>query len=904
MSWYRRWRNVFRERALDGELERELQYHLAETVDRLTEAGWPEREAMREARRRLGNYTLQKERTRAMNVAGWLDETRADVVFGLRQLRRNPGFAAVAILSLALGIGANTAIFQLVNAIRLKTLPVQQPEQLVTIGFQEGATRAGWWPARDAVMTHPIWSAIRSRQQAFSGLLAWSAARFNLAYGGEPRMAEGLFVSGNFFQVLGVEAMVGRTFTAEDDSAACPAGAVVSYAFWQRELGGDAGVLGRSVRLDGHAVPVIGVTPPAFFGVEVGRRYDVAVPLCEDRVMSENGRGRAPELAAWWLSAMGRLKPGWTVRKADAHLRALSPEVMRASLPTGYQTELAKRFLANQLTAVGAEKGTSGLRAEYERPLWLLMAATGLVLLIACANLANLLLARATVRAQEIAVRLAIGASRWRLIRQLLAESLLLAVSGAVLGAGLALGLSRGLIGFLSTAGNPVFVDVALDWQVLSFAAMLSLITCVLFGLLPAWRGTRLAPASAMRGGGARGATAGREQFALRRALLAAQVALSLVLLVGALLFVRSLHNLMTVDAGFQREGILAVFVDYSRAHYPLERRASIAKELSNRLSGVPGVLSAAHVDMIPLGGGTWDNLVGVQNAGVAGGGRTAFFNRVSPGYFQTMGTRLAAGRDFTEQDTLTAPKVAIVNDVFAKRLFGGANPIGRTFHMAADAGQAEPVFEIVGLAANTKYESLKEEFRPIAYFPIAQNARPGGNATFVLRVTGPVGRVMGAAQAAVVSMNAAMAVECRPLSRQLEESLLREKLLALLSGAFGFLAALLATLGLYGVIAYMVARRRNEIGVRLALGANRAQVMRLVLREAMLMLAIGLPVGLLLSVWAGQAAASMLYGLPAQDLVSLAAASLLLGLIAFAASYVPARRAAALDPASTLRGD
>lgn len=903
MPWYRRWRNVFRPEALDNELEKELQYHLAETVDRLTEAGLPEREALREARRRLGNYTLQKERTRAMNVAAWLDETRADLHFGLRQLKRNPGFAAVAILSLALGIGANTAIFQLVDAIRLKTLPVRDPHQLVTIDFREGAARSGWWPTHDAVMTHPEWAEIRDRQQAFSGMLAWSLDRFNLTAGGAPRFAEGLYVSGGFFQQLGVEAMLGRTFTAADDTPACNAGAVISYAFWQREFGGDPGVLERSVRLNGHSVPVIGVTPPAFFGVVVGSRYDVALPLCVDRTMSEDGQGRAPQLATFWLSAIGRLKPGWTVKRADAHLRAISPAVMRATLPPNYKPELAKRYLANQLTAVAAGTGTSPLRTQYERPLWLLMAATSMVLLIACANLANLLLARATVRAPEIAIRLAIGASRWRLIRQLLAESLLLAVTGAVLGAALALGLSRALIGFLSTEGNPVFVDVTLDGRVLSFAAVLSLLTCVLFGLLPAWRGTRLAPASAMRGG-ARGATAGREQFALRRALLSTQVALSLVLLVGALLFVRSLHNLMTVDTGFQSEGLLSVSIDYARAHYPVERRSSIARELASRLSAVPGVRSLAQAGMIPLGGGTWDNLVGVHSATPSTGGRNAFFTEVSPGYFGVMHTRLIAGRDFVEQDNLSAARVAIVNEVFARRLFGAANPIGRTFHMAADAGRAEPVFEIVGLVANTKYASLKEEFRPIAYFPLQQNAHPGNTASFVLRVSGPVGRWIGAAKETVLSLDPSMGFEWKPLSTQLEESLLREKLLALLSVAFGFLAALLATLGLYGVIAYMVARRRKEIGVRIALGANRAHVIRLVLREAFLLLGIGLAVGFVLSLWAGKAAASMLYGLPPQDFVSLASASALLAVIAFAASYMPARRASKLDPVTTLRGE
>ncbi|MBN9662213.1 MAG: ABC transporter permease [Acidobacteria bacterium] len=839
-----------------------------------------------------------------MDIAGWLDETRADLLYGLRQLRRNPGFATVAILSLALGIGANTAIFQLIDAIRLKALPVREPGQLVTIDFREGAARSGWWPTRDAVMTHPEWEEILRRQQSFSGLLAWSIARFNLTAGGEPRFAEGLYVSGGFFQELGVDAMLGRTFTAADDRAACTPSAVVSYAFWQREFGGDPGVLARTVSLDGHAIPVVGVTPPAFFGVEVGSRYDVAIPLCADRMMSEDGRGRAPQPATWWLSAMGRLKPGWTLQSADAHLRAISPAVMRATLPPTYQPELAKRYLANQLTAVAAGTGTSPLRAQYESPLLLLMAATGMVLLIACANLANLLLARSTVRAPEIAIRLAIGASRWRLIRQLLAESLLLAVTGAVLGAGLALGLSRALIAFLSTARNPVFVDISMDGRVLAFTAALSLLTCVLFGLLPAWRGTRLAPASAMRGG-ARGSTAGREQSALRRALLAGQVALSLVLLVGALLFVRSLHNLMTVDTGFQTEGLLSVSVDYTRGHYPVERREAVIRELRSRLAAVPGVQSAAQTSTVPLSGrGGWDNLVGIQGATPASGGRPAFLAEVSPGYFGTMRTRLIAGRDFDEHDNRTAPKVAIVNQAFAKQLYGAAQPIGRTFHLAADAGQAEPVFEIVGLVGNAKYASVKEEVQPVAFFPLGQRGEPGNRAWFVLRVSGPVGRCVGAVKETVLSLDPSMGVEWKPLSTELEESLLREKLLAVLSGAFGFLAALLATLGLYGVIAYMVARRRNEIGVRIALGADRMNVIRLVLREAFLLLGIGLPIGLVLSLWASRAAASMLYHLPAQDFVSLGAASGLLGVIAFIASYVPARKAAGLDPVDTLRGE
>ncbi|MEO8656844.1 MAG: ABC transporter permease [Bryobacteraceae bacterium] len=903
MPWYSRWRNVFRAGRLNDDLECEFQYHVAETIDSLVAAGMPEKEALREARRRLGNYSLQKERTRDMNIASWLDETRADLVYAARQLRINPGFAFIAILSLALGIGANTAIFQLVNAIRLKTLPVQNPRELVSIDFEEGSTRNGTWYNGGAAGTYAHWEQIRTQQQAFSGVLAWSATRFNLADGGEPRYVQGLYVSGEFFKHLGVGAVVGRTFTAQDDNPACNAGAVVSYSFWQREFGGDSAILGRTVSLDGHAFPVVGVTSPTFFGLEVGNRYDVAIPICADRLMAEDGRGRIPMPAGWWLSMIGRLKPGWTVQSASAHLRALSPGIMRATLPPGYNPDVAKKYLANKLVALEAGTGVSELREQYERPLWLLMATTGLVLLIACANLANLLLARASVREPEIAVRLAIGASRWRLVRQLLAESLLLAVAGAALGAGVAFALSQALIGFISTPGNPIFVDARLDWRVLSFTAALAVVTCILFGLVPALRATYLAPSAAMRSGG-RSTTAGRERASLRRTLVSTQVALSLVLLFGALLFVRSLHNLLTVDAGFQSQGILAVNIDFAKMRYREDRRFTVYRELSERLSAIPGVVSVAQVSFTPMSGSTWNNVIGPDDSAALNSDKLSFFNLAGPGYFRTMGTRLMAGREFDARDTRSAPRVAIVNEVFARRFFSGANPIGHTFHMGAEAGQPEKLFQIVGFVENTKYLQLREEFKPIAYFPIEQNEHPGPDATFVLRIAGSPERFQNGAKAAVGAMSSAMGVAFHPFSAQLDESLLRDKLMATLSGGFGFLAGLLATLGLYGVIAYGVARRRNEIGVRMALGADRHHVIRLVLREAVTLIGVGIAAGIPLALWAGKAASTLLFGLAAHDAVSLLAAAALLTLIALIASYVPARRAAGLNPITTLRNE
>ena len=902
MSWYQRWRNVFRQEPLDREIENELRYHLAETADRLTDSGMPRDQAVHEARRRLGNYSAQKERTRDMNVAAWLDQARADVLYGVRQLRLNPGFTAIAVLSLALGIGANTAIFQLVNAIRLKLLPVRDPQQLVSIDFEKGATRAGSWWGGGVVATYPIWDAIRREQQAFSGVLAWSPNRFNLTNGGEPRYTQGLYVSGSFFPELGVHAIVGRTLTVDDDTPACNAAAVVSYPFWQREFGGDPDVLTRSVSVDGHKLPVIGVTPPTFFGLAVGSRYDVAIPLCAARLFVLDGRDPLAERTTWWLTLMGRLKPGWTVQRALANLHAISPAVMRATLPPDYRPNMAKSYLANQLTALPADTGVSGLRQQYERPLWLLMATTGLVLLIACANLANLLLARATVRAPEIAVRLAIGASRWRLVRQLLAESMLLAVAGAALGAWLALALSRALVAFISTPGNPVFVDMALDWRVLAFTAAVAVFTCLLFGLLPALRATYLSPVTAMHSGAR--ATPGRERFGLRRALVASQVALSLVLLFGALLFVRSLHNLLTVDPGFEPQGILTVQIDFSRLPHAAERRPEFDRQFDAQLAALPGVLSAAQVSFSPLSGGAWDNLVAPDGAAASVSGKQCYFSEVGPRYFRTMGTRLIAGREFDERDAPALPKTAIVNQAFARRFFAGVNPVGHTFHRAAGAGEAEPVFQIVGLVANTKYGELREDFKPIAFLPIAQTENHSTDAMFVLRTAGGTAGIMHSAKAAVEAMSPSIGIEFHSLWTQIEDSLMRERLMATLSGAFGFLAGLLAMLGLYGVIAYMVARRRNEIGVRIALGADHANILRLVLREALLLLAAGLAAGTVIALCAGTAAATLLFGLRPYDPVSLAGAGALLAAVALFASYVPARRAAALDPMATLRNE
>jgi predicted permease len=831
-----------------------------------------------------------------------MDAILKDLAFGLRQLRLNPMFTAVAVLSLALGIGANTAIFQLIDAIRLRSLAVGNPQELTYIDFAKDSKRMGWWSTRSSNFTSAQWDSLRAHQQAFSGLVAWSAKGFNLAQGGKVQIAEGLFVNGDFFNVLGVPAAVGRTFTTQDDQPGCGSpGAVISYSFWQGHFAADPSITGRTIRLDGNLFPIIGVAAPGFFGVEIGHRFDVAVPVCSDPMFWEPGKGHIPSRTAWWLSLMGRMKPGWTLERAQAQIRTIAPAIMEDSLPPAYRPPDAKKYLENKLTLTPGATGVSQLRRQYEDPLWILLATTGLVLLIACANLANLLLARASVREREIAVRQALGASRGRLITQLLSESLLLALSGALLGAMLAALLSRALVAFLTTDGNRMFLGLGIDWRVLGFTGAMAILTCILFGLAPALRATRVEAASVMRASG-RGLTAGREKFSLRRILVVAQVAMSLVLLAGAMLFIRSLQKLLNIDAGFRAEGIVAVGVDFRSAHYPKERITPIRREMLERLEQKTGAISAAEVGMTPVGGGGWDQNVYAE--GSSGQRINGLFNRSGPGYFRTMGTSFVAGRDFGEHDNLTSPKVAIVNEEFARKIFPGQNPIGKSFRREEFGDHPDTLFQVVGLVKNTKYYELREDFRPIAFVAAGQEEEPNPEGSFVLRTNAPLGEFYRVAEGAIAEFNPNFGVDFRVLTTQIRESLTRDRLMAALAGAFGFLAGFLAILGLYGVIAYMVARRRNEIGVRIALGASRGQVIGLVMWEAALLLAIGLTVGAGLAIWAGKAAASLVYGLTPRDPVTLGGAIVLLAVVALLASYGPALRASRLQPMDALRDE
>jgi predicted permease len=823
-----------------------------------------------------------------------------DLRFGLRMLLKHKGFTAVAVLSLALGIGANTAIFQLLDAVRLRTLPVKAPQELAEVRPTDMSgtrgNKSAWYPA----VTNPIWEQIRDRQQAFSGIFAWGTGSFNLAQGGEVRSARALWVSGDFFNVLGVQPMLGRLFTTADDRRGCGApGVVISHGFWQREYAGDRNVIGRKVTLADQPFEIIGVTPPGFFGMEVGRSFDLALPICAEAATAGKNH-RLDSGIHWWLMVTGRLKPGRSFTQATSELQSLSASRFQQTQPANYPPVSVKNYLGMKLEAVSARGGYSVLRQNYEDSLWLLLAIAGSVLLIACANLANLLLARASSRERELAVRKALGASRVRLLRQLLSESLLLAVVGAASGALLAQVLSRFLVSFLSTRSDTVFLELGVDWSVLGFTAALAVLTCLFFGLMPAVRATGIEPGAVMKAGG-RGQTAGRERFSLRRALVVLQVALSLVLVAGAFLFTRSLNKLLTVDTGFQQEGILITRAGFGRLNLPPDRRIPFRREVLDRIKAIPGVEAATDMDTVPLSGGGRSNTVWLQGTD-AQQKVGADFNGVGLNYFKTLRTPLLAGREFDERDAKDAPRVAIVNETFARRLLQGANPVGRSFFVEATPYDPETLYEIVGLVKDTKFGELREEYGPIVFLAAGQDPAPGSGRQIFIRSSLPQAEITAAVRHVLAEINPTINVSFEWYKTMIEGSILRERLLATLSGFFGLLALLLASIGLYGILSYSVTGRTNEIGIRMALGARRRNVLWLVLREALLLVMAGIAVGLPVVYFTTRLASTLLYGLKPTDAVSLSLATLLLAPVAFVAAYLPARRATRVDPMVALR--
>jgi putative ABC transport system permease protein len=889
MTW---WGRVFRRRRLERELDAELRDHYERQVADFIATCVPDAEARRLARLALGGDDQIKEQCRDARGTRWIEDIVQDVRYAWRVLAKAPAFTGVAVLSLALGIGANTAIFSMINGVLLRSLPVREPERLALL-------RGGSW-------TNPIWEQIRDRQtRLFAGAIAWGDEQFDLAAGGPSQRINGLWVSGGFFDVLGVPAVLGRTFGLDDDrrggGLAGPV-AVISYRFWQHHFAGATDVIGRALPLNRVSFTIVGVTTPAFVGPVPGRSFDVAIPLGAEPLL----RGKESWLdkrSSWWLEIMARLKPGQTIDDATKALRGVQPQIRQATLPDDPEPAL-KQYLAAPFELVPGSGGAPQFRAQYTRPLLALMVTVGLVLLIACANIANLMLARATARRHELSLRRAMGASASRLARQLLTESLLLAGAGAMLGLLLARWGSQVLVGQLTTFQESVFVDLSLDWRVLAFTTAVAAGTALLFGIAPALRAARVEPTDAMKEHSR--TIAGNRRTMLGQPMLVAQVALSLVLLVGAGLFIRTLVTLTHQNLGFNPDRLLILGLDLQRAAAPPADRPKLLARIEEAVRRVPGVANAALSMIRPVGGQGWNDYIEVPGGPeVSGEDRLVWLNGVSPGWFDTYEVRRTAGRGFRETDGAGAPLVAIVNPAFARKFLGGATPIGRIIRQVGLGASDRPVpqLEIIGVVENTPYNQLRDSSPPIAYVPLAQAEAEWPSQTLTVRaaVSSPASLTRSVADA-VASVDRDVSLTFLPMTEQIDGMVVRERMLAILSGFFAALALLLAGIGLYGVTWYGVSRRRMEIGVRMALGADAASVVRLVLGRVVRLLSVGIVLGVLASLWASTFVRTLLYGLEPHDPLTLVVAALTLTAVSAFAAWLPARVAARIDPATVLR--
>jgi putative ABC transport system permease protein len=892
-----RLRSLFRRDAVESEADAELRFHFDRQVEKYLKSGLTREEAMRRARLEFGGHEQLKEEIRDARGVSFIETLFQDIRYGLRILGRTPVISCVAVFSLALGIGANTAIFSLIDNVMLRMLPVQRPDELVRL-LKMVPSRQGH---SDPSFTNSLWEQVRDRQDVFSNVFAWGQEQFDLAQGGAVQNVQGVFVGGEYFNTLGVRTAAGRLFTRADDQRGCPAQAVISYGFWQDHFGGAESAIGSSLSLNNQRFQVIGVSSPGFYGVEVGTKFDVAIPICAAAIF-DGKESRLDHRSWWWLSIIGRVKPGISKDQLKARLAVISPQVFNGAVPTDWASADMENFKRRVLLSVPAATGTSYLREQFKQPLNILMGVVGLVLLIACANIASLMLARAAARHKEIAVRKALGASRARLIRQLLTECVLLSTAGALLGVLFARWGTLLLVRLISTGGSEVFLDLSFDWRILGFTAGVAVFTGLLFGVLPAFRSTRVSLTSAMKGSQATD-TESRAKFRPGKWIVASQVALSLVLLVASGLFLRSLVKLVTLDAGFDRNNVLLVHANLHSAKVSLERQPAVFDEVEKRLSVLPGVVSAGRSVMTPVSNYVWNNELQVDTPNPpTGDAALAFFNFISPRYFATLRTPLLAGRSFTDGDTKTAPLVAIVNETLARKFFPNGDALGKYFRVQPEPNKTAPPIQIIGLAKDAKYESLREEPHATVYFPIAQITEPAEEQVFELRTAARPSALVPSVQEDVARVSKTIPLEFHTLAEQVDDSLVQERLLATLSTFFGGLALLLAMIGLYGALSYLVAQRQPEFGIRMALGAPRGSILRLVMRDVVLVLAGGLTAGACFALAAVGVLQKMLFGLAPHDSFTFVAAIVVLSAVSVVAGYLPARRAMRVDPMVALR--
>jgi predicted permease len=827
-----------------------------------------------------------------------------DLRYALRALRRSPVFTIVATVSLALGIGANTAIFSLLSQVLFRMLPVAAPERLVV--FHADGNRDGRSTSDngETVFSYPMYKDLRDRNQVFSGVIARSSAPVSVSYRAQTERARAEMVSGNFFRVLGVGPALGRLLVPDDDGApgAHPV-VVLSHSYWKSRFGQQGEIAGQTIDINQHPMVVIGVAPAGFHGVLGGDTPDVLVPIAMKREMTPTWDA-LDDRRTRWLSVFARLQPGMSQKQAGAAMavlyRAVSEEeVSQMKKPlTGRDRE---RFLAQQLELRPAAQGINPLREDWETPLVALLAMVGLVLLIACANVANLLLARAAGRRKEIAIRLAIGATRRAIVRQLLVESLVVAAAGGMAGLVVAKWTMDALLGLLPAGATGGWLGATLDWHTLSFGVLLTLATGLVFGLAPAWDSAQADAVMALKENAANLAS-GRSSARFRKGFILAQVAFSVLLLVGAGLFGRSFFNLVKEDPGFHAENLLRFGIDPKLNGYDATRGWAFYRELQQRLAVLPRVRSVGLASMGPFGGGSEGSNITVE--GYKPGEDEAvgtLKDYVSRDYFHTMGIPVIAGREFTERDTTGTPKVVVVNDVFVKKYCKGENAVGK--HMAFGGGTHIVLDrEIVGVVRNSKHGGLDEEVSPFVYQPYAQSETLE-RAAFFVRAARNENDLGPDIRSLLHTMDANLPVyDMGSMMVQIEDSIYRPRLIAILASAFGALATLLAAIGLYGVVAFNVARRTAEMGVRMALGAMPRDVLFLVLREVGVLVIAGLGIGLTAAWLTSRYVESQLFGVKANDPLVFAGAAVLLGLVALASGYVPARRASRIDPIRALR--
>lgn len=898
-----RFRALFRRNSVEGELDDELRFHLENQVEKYIQSGLSREAATRRTRLEFGGLGQVKENCREARGVALIETLAQDLRYAARGFNRNRGFTAVAVLTLALGVGANSAVFSVINGVMLRALPVRDPQQLLQVAFR-GKHDATSFVGES--FSYPLFSELRKGNPAFSDLSAfdsWDSFEAQLVDNGvSPAGApmKGQLVSVNFFSMLGVDAVVGRTFAADEDSGdgAHPV-AVISYAAWVQDFARDPHVVGRKLLVKGTPLTVIGVASMRFSGVNPGKNFDVWIPLTMASQVLSGKRTSLTDPNTNWVSLIGRLNPGYSAIQASEKLDTLYQQMQGQRDISRWSPQEQRDFFTHHIVLLPAATGADYLRKEFSRPLWILMGMVGLVLLIACANVTNLLLARASTREREVAIRLALGARGWRLMRQLLTESVLLAFTAAAFGILFAYWGSRILVALMS-----ISLDVHPDLRVLAFASLLALITGIAAGIAPAIDAARRNQSPALRTGTPKTMDS-HSGSRLGCTLTVMQVALSLVVVLAAVLLTRTLHKLESLDPGFSRQNILLFKLDADRAGYKNQQLTQLYQQLADRIGSAPGVRSASYSMLTPISGGGWDNRTYIE--GYTPGSSEnidVYMNAVGPGFFKTLGTPLLIGRSFGPQDHANSIVVAVINQTMARRYFAGRNPIGH--HIGRWNWDGRREYEVVGVVGDAKYMSLREETPPTAYLYIPQSPRIPGDVTFEVQSALSSSSIVPQVREVLADVDSRLVAEDeKTLAEQVDKSLNEEKLVSAVSGCFGVLALVLACIGLYGVMAYSVARRTSEIGLRMALGAEKGDVFRMVIGQGLKLALAGLAIGVVAALALARIMTSfsqLLYGVRPTDFPTIVAVSLAMLAVSVIACFIPASRAMRVDPMVTLR--